>query len=402
MSMRRIKIGDRWVGDGYPCFFVAEAGVNHEGSFEKAKELIGAAAGTSSDSIKFQHYTAAKLVSREAKRYWLVRGDEPGFQFDPNSYKDDQAGTFSKIDGIPREKDAELVRYAREKKIIMFSTPFDFESVDHLDKLGAPMFKIASGDLTYHQLIEYIAKKGKPVVLSTGAANLNEIRGAVDVIKKTGNDQIVLLHCTLAYPTPLGNANLLMMKHLQEEFPEALIGLSDHTPGIEADVAAAMLGAVMIEKHFTHTPGPAAGENKVGESPDHDIGIGAGQFAEMVRRIRENEKNGLSVGMGLAFDKAIEMVKSGKVPQVLGESNYKEVDSAVELKARAQARRSIVTESSLAKGTLISRELIDSGKLTYKRPGMGIPPYEADKLIGKAVKQNLPADTVLGWHHFEA
>ena len=134
------------------------------------------------------------------------------------------------------------------------------------------MFKIASGDLTYHQFIEYVARKGKPVVLSTGAANMPEIREAVKIIRKTGNDQLILLHCTLAYPTPLKHANLLMLRHLQAAFPEALIGLSDHTPGIAASVTAALLGAAMIEKHFTNTPGAAAGKIKSAKVPITTLG----------------------------------------------------------------------------------------------------------------------------------
>lgn len=264
----KIKIGDKYIGGDEPCFIVAEAGVNHEGDFDRAKALIDAAVAARADSVKFQHYIAARLAAPEAKRYWRVQGDEDGFQFDPDYYKDDQRSTFAKIDGIPREKDAALFRYGDEKKTPIFSTPFDFESVDHLDSLGVPMFKIASGDLTYHQLLTYIAQKGRPVVLSTGAAHLAEIKDAVDVIKRAGNEQIILLHCTLAYPTPLDRANLLMMQHLAKEFPDLPVGLSDHTPGSAAAVAAAMLGAVMIEKHFTHTPGPAAGDNRVGKNPD--------------------------------------------------------------------------------------------------------------------------------------
>lgn len=398
--IRKIKLGHRSIGNGEPCFIVAEAGANHEGEFDKARELIDAAVETGADSIKFQHYKADKLAAREAKRYWRVSGDEEGFQFDPDHYKEDQKSTFAKIDGLPREKDAELFRYGSEKNIIVFSTPFDFESVDHLDALGAPAFKVASGDLTYHQFLDYIARRQKPILLSTGAANLNEIKEAVNVIRLTGNDQIVLLHCTFAYPTPLEHANLLMMKHLMEEFPDLPVGFSDHTPGWAADIAAAILGASVIEKHFTHTPGPASGINKVGDSPDHDIGIGTEAFAEMVGRIREGDVRGLSTRFDLDFEDALEMIRGGDAPQVLGRYERKLVDQSVELKARLQARRSVVSNVALGKGTVITEEMVRRGHLAAKRPGTGIPPYEMDKLIGCRLNCDLPADTVLRYQHF--
>ena len=395
----RIRVGNRYIGGDEPCFIVAEAGANHEGDFERAKALIAAAVSVRADSIKFQHYKADRLAAPEAKRYWRVWGDEDNFQFDPDHYKDDQRSTFAEIDGIPREKDAALFRYGDENNILVFSTPFDFESVDHLDALNVPMFKIASGDLTYHQFLTYVAKKGRPVVLSTGAANLDEIKEAVDVIRRTGNDQIVLLHCTLAYPAPLAHANLLMMRHLAEEFPDLPFGLSDHTPGVAAAVAAAMLGATMIEKHFTHTPGPAAGDRRVGESPDHDIGIGPEQFSEMVKQIRKNEAAGLSSRLGLELARAIEMIKQSKPGCVLGQFERKQVDPAVELKARVQARRSVVTNRGLKKGERITRETLAGDTFVIKRPGTGVAPYELEKLCGRTIACDLGPDMVLRWEH---
>jgi len=397
MKTKEIKIGNITIGGNAPCFMVAEAGANHDGDFNKAKELIDAAADTKAESIKFQHYSAGKLTSKEAKRYWYVHGDEKGFQFDPTYYKDDQKSTFEKIDGIPRDKDAELIAYGAQKNIVVFSTPFDFESVDHLESIGAPLYKIASGDITYHDFLRYVASKGKPIMLSTGAANLDEIKAAVNVIKEAGNDQIILLHCTLAYPTPLENANLLMMQDLHKHFPDLPIGLSDHTPGIKADVAAAMLGAAMIEKHFTHTPGHAVGDEKVGDSPDHDIGIGPTAFKEMISRIKENEKIGKSTRHGMSFESAIEEIKK-TVPEALGSHGIKEVDEEVERKARLQARRSLVANTRLVKGEIITKETL-AEKITVKRPGTGIEPYRKEELIGKKVKEDIEVDTVLKWTH---
>jgi len=141
--MRQLRIGSRLIGDGQPCFLIAEAGANHDGKFEDAIGLIDAAARAGADSIKFQHYTAGKLVSKDAMRYWLLRGEKYGSQFQPGSYSEDQRGTFAKIDGFPREKDEELMRHSESRGISMFSTPFDFESVDHLANLNVPAFKIA-------------------------------------------------------------------------------------------------------------------------------------------------------------------------------------------------------------------------------------------------------------------
>ncbi len=398
--MLEINLGPIKIGKNHPCFIVAEAGANHDGDFNKAKQLVDAAAETKASAIKFQHYTAGKLASKEAKRYWFVHGDAQGYQFDPNTYKESQIETFNKIDGIPRDKDAELIAYATKKGIATFSTPFDFESVDHLDSLGTPMFKIASGDLTYHDFLRYVSSKGKPVILSTGAATMEEIHAAVRVIKSTGNNQIILLHCTLAYPTPLEHANLRMMKNLEQEFPDCLIGLSDHTPGVEADVAAAMLGAVMIEKHFTHTPGHAAGDDKVGDSPDHDIGIGKKEFTELVRRVRENESKKIGVAFGLSYQAAVAKIEQGKFPQVLGSSASKDIDSKVELKARAQARRSVVAGRMIKGGTVITQVMLGDGTFVVKRPGTGIPPYAISTLIGKVIKNDVTADTVLISDHF--
>ena len=398
--MRQLRIGSRLIGDGQPCFLIAEAGANHDGKFEDAIGLIDAAARAGADSIKFQHYTAGKLVSKDAMRYWLLRGEKYGSQFQPGSYSEDQRGTFAKIDGFPREKDEELMRHSESRGISMFSTPFDFESVDHLANLNVPAFKIASGDLTYHQFLAYVAKKGKPVLLSTGAASLDEIYGAVNVILKTGNDQIVLLHCTLCYPAPLEKANLLMMRHLQEEFPDVLIGLSDHTPGITADIAAAQLGAAVIEKHFTDTPGPIAGENKVGESPDHDMGISTEQFLEMSKKIRDDEINGRTVRIGWLIEAALASIQNSSSRLVLGSDYFKKVDELVELRARAQARRSVVTNVDLKTGTVITAEMLSNDTLLCKRPGTGIAPYDIQKLVGLVLKRDVEADRVLNWTDF--
>lgn len=389
---RTIRIGRREVGQGCPCMVVAEAGANHDGDFMKAKQLVAAAAAIGADAIKFQHYTAHKLASREAKRYWLTSDDEYGFQFDPNSYRDSQLDTFNKIDGLPREHDKELIALANKAELECFSTPFDFESVDHLAALGAPAFKIASGDLTYHDLVRYIALQGRPVILSTGASYLEEIDAAVNVIRRTGNDQIVLLHCTLAYPTPLAHANLLMMHNLARNFPDCLIGLSDHTPGNAADVAAAMLGAVMIEKHFTATPGPTgglAGGAKVGESPDHDIGLGPADFHELVLRIRDVDASKLSTRYGRGILEIVKFIEHGRMRSVLGRAD-KYVDSEVEFKARLQARRSLVAAREMLPGEVITKEM-----LAVKRPGTGIPPYEVEAIVGQRAAIKIEEDAVI-------
>ena len=346
--MKEVNFGGRLIGDGHPAFVIAEAGVNHNGDLELGRALIREAAAAGADAIKFQSYKAGKISTKTAPRYWVEPGDPTGSQFD----------TFKKLDSFGPDEHRELFRCAKERGILCFSAPFDDEAVDMLDELGAPGFKIASADLTDFPLLERAAGKGKPVILSTGLATIAEIGEAIDVVRATGNDQLVLLHCTLQYPCAPENANLRMMLHMKAAFPGVPVGLSDHTLGIAVPQAAVALGAVAIEKHYTV-------DKSLPGSPDHYLSVDPRDLKEMVAGIRTIEK-----AMGLSVKGPVE----------------------AESQAYKFARRSIVSKSAIPRGTSITREM-----LTFKRPGTGIYPKHVHMVVGRKAKVDIPEDTVLEW-----
>lgn len=346
--MKEVDFGGRKIGEGHPTFVIAEAGVNHNGDLELGRALIREAQKAGADAIKFQSYKAGKISTRTAPRYWVEPDDPSGSQFD----------TFAKLDRFgPKEHEA-LFRYARELGILCFSAPFDDEAVDMLDELGAPGFKIASADLTDHPLLKRAAAKGKPMILSTGLATLSEIGEALEVVRGCGNDQIVLLHCTLQYPCDPENANLRMMLHMKAAFPNVPVGLSDHTLGIAIPQAAAALGAAAVEKHYTV-------DKTLPGSPDHHLSVDHHDLKQMVRGIRTIE-----AAMG----------------------RYEKGPVEAESQAYRYARRSIVTSTTIAKGTTLTRDM-----LTFKRPGTGIYPKFVDVVVGRVARVDIPEDTVLEW-----
>jgi len=346
--MKEVRFGDRRIGDGQPAFVIAEAGVNHNGDLELGRSLIREAQRAGADAVKFQSYQAGKISTRTAPRYWVEADDPGGSQYD----------TFAKLDSFGEAEHRELFRYAKEVGILCFSTPFDDEAVDMLDELGVPGYKIASADLTDLPLIERAARKGKPILLSTGLASLAEVGEAVAVVRGTGNDQLVLLHCTLQYPCDYQNVNLRMMLHLKAAFPEIPVGLSDHSLGIAVPQAAVALGAVVIEKHYTV-------DKKLPGSPDHHLSVDPQDLRAMVDAVR-------------AIEKAMGRYEKGPV----------DAESA----AYRYARRSIVSARDISQGTRISREM-----LTFKRPGTGIYPKFVDMVVGRTARQDIAEDTVITW-----
>ncbi len=348
---KTIKVGRKSIGENAPCFIVAEAGANHNGKLELAKKLAQSAAAHGADAVKFQTYVAEKLTTRTAPKYWV-----------DSSPSKSQYELFKTLDKLSEEDWKELAKFCRRIGIIFFSTPFDFESADLLEELGVPLFKIASADITCLPFIKHVAEKGKPIMLSTGAATIEEIREAVKTIESTGNDQIIILHCTLSYPTPIKDANLRVITTLQKRFPTYPIGLSDHTLGITAPIAATVLGAKVIEKHFT------INKNLPG-SPDHKLSIDPKELENMVAQIRLVEK-------------------------LLGSPIKQPVKS--ELKARKYARRSIVAKVRIPKGAIITEKMI-----TFKRPGIGIPPKLANTIIGKRAKRTIKEDEIISFKDIE-
>lgn len=346
--MKEIDFGGRLIGEGHPTFVIAEAGVNHNGDLELGRALIREAKNAGADAIKFQSYKAGKISTRTAPRYWFEPEDPEGSQYD----------TFEKLDSFGPDEHRELFRYAGEQGILCFSAPFDDEAVEMLEELGAPGFKIASADLTDHPLLRKVASKRKPVILSTGLATIAEIGEAVEVLRSEGNDQVVLLHCTLQYPCDAENANLRMMLHMKAAFPGIPVGLSDHTLGIAVPQAAVALGAVAIEKHYTV-------DKKLPGSPDHHLSVDPRDLKEMVAAIRTIEK-----AMG----------RDEKGPVEAEAAAYK------------YARRSIVSATAIARGTEITSHM-----LTFKRPGTGIYPKHVDLVVGRTARVDIPEDTVLEW-----
>ena len=331
-------------------FFIAEVGVNHEGSIFNAKKLIDAAVEGGANAVKFQTYKAEKIAVKNSPYYWNIKKESTKNQFD----------LFSKYDGFDFKEYKILAKYCQKRKVEFLSTPFDLDAVDFLNPL-MNLFKISSSDITNFPLIEKIASKKKPIILSTGASSVKEIKEAINIIKKNKIKKIILMHCILNYPTKNSDANLNMIKSLQREFPDCISGYSDHTmPSnyMQNLITAYLLGAKVIEKHFT------LDKKKTGNDHYHSL-----------------NKKDLKL-----FNKKIEYIT-----QTLGANKKSFLKS--EIKSRRNARRSIVLNVDLIKG-----EKIQAKHLICKRPATGISPKYFKKVIGKKIKKNIPSDTILKWN----
>jgi len=328
---------------------IAEAGVNHNGSIEIGKKLIDVAAEAGADFVKFQTFKAEKLVSKDAKKaeYQTININNEDYS---------QYNMLKKLE-LSESMHEELIAHAAHKGIQFLSTGFDEDSIDYLDKLGLPFFKIPSGEITNKPYLKHIARKGKPVIMSTGMADLNEIKEALDVLTTGGLhlNQITILHCTTEYPAPIHEVNLLAMKTIANEF-NIKVGYSDHTEGIEIPMAAVALGATVIEKHFTL--------NKNMEGPDHKASLEPNELKNMVIGIRNIE---LAMGNGI------------KSP------------SPSEIKNKVAARKSIVASQTIKSGEVFSSE-----NLAVKRPGNGLSPMLWDQVLGVVSKKDYkPDDQIL-------
>jgi len=332
-------------------YMIAEAGVNHEGSMELAKRLIDEAAEGGADAIKFQSYKAETLASKDSPYYWDINKEPTRSQYE----------LFKKYDKFWKKEYEELKKYCDKVGIEFLSTPFDIESATFLNDL-MPAFKISSSDITNLQFIEYQCSFNKPIILSTGASYLWEIQEAVEVVEKHGNP-LILLHCVLNYPTPNKNAHLGMIQGLKKHFPQHIIGYSDHTLPQEMEVvyAATLLGAAVIEKHFTF--------DKTLPGNDHYHAM---------------DKEDLKL-----FWK-----KWNFVEELLG--SFKVTALPDEEPARKNARRSLVAAKDIPAGKMITAE-----DLTWKRPAHGISAKFYYELIGKKALIDIQEDTVLKWHMFE-
>lgn len=345
-----IQLGSSIVTPDSAPYIIAEIGVNHEGSMDRAIRLIDLAKQGGAHAAKFQSYKADTLASRHSPSYWDTKKE-------PTS---SQHMLFQKYDSFTPRDYNELAEYCRSIEIDFVSTPFDDLAIDFLEPL-VPFYKIASADITTVPLLRRIGRKGKPVVLSTGAATLAEIEMAIDVLGEAGCKGIVLQHCILNYPTDNVNAHLKMISGLKEQFASHLIGYSDHTLPDEHMTSLAtafLLGAVVIEKHFT--------DNKRAPGNDHYHAMDVDDLSRFVAII-------------------------GTVRQLTGSRRVKEPIPGEEI-SRENARRSIVLKNAVDEG-----HVLEEADLIYKRPGTGISPLYWDQVIGKRIARRLEADHILDW-----
>ena len=344
------KWGQKKFNKNVDVFLIAEAGCNFEGNLSRAEEMIREAARGGADAIKFQTFIPEKLVTRDAPKFWDIQGCPGETQYEE----------FGMMPHLSHEEYIHLKKIADENRIHFFSTPSDEESADLLENVGVPFYKISSMDLTHVPLLKHIAKKGKPIILSTGASDLYEIQEAVSIIEAEGNSDIILLHCITNYPTAIENVNLNMMLEIMRAFPDYPVGYSDHTtlPGSMCVISAAVaLGASVIEKHFTFD------RTRLGY--DHEISM---DYCDLKK-----------------ISRSIDLVKRS-----LGSNSKKPVES--ELESRKWARRSLVAVTNIPKGCRITAEM-----LAVKRPGTGIPPKFFDSVIGAQAIDDIIEDTVLLW-----
>jgi len=351
--MNRITLGKRVITPDSMPYVIAEIGVNHEESMAKAKELIELAKEGGADAAKFQSYKAETLASKHSPAYWDTTKEPTRSQFE----------LFKKHDSFGAREFVELAGHCKKVGIDFISTPFDDDAIEFLYPL-VPFYKIASADITNFPFIRKIARKGKPILLSTGSSTLGEIDLAVNELRTNGCKDLALLHCILNYPTPDNHANLNMIRGLQQAYPDLIIGYSDHTlpDAIMLPLTAAYLvGAAIIEKHFTF--------DKSLPGNDHYHAMDVNDLKQFVGNLKK-----LSVLGGSCLKAPIE----------------------TESLSRLNARRSIVLTRDVQKGTVITEEMI-----TYKRPAHGISPAHWDEVIGKKTLRDLHEDDVLQWNHLE-
>lgn len=353
----KYKIYDVLEQKGY--YLIGEVGVNYYdiarirgiSLMDAAKLMVKEGKESGLDAVKFQTYKAGKIAAKNSPSYWDTSEEPTTSQYE----------LFTKFDKWGEKEYKEIADYAAEIGIEFFSTPFDFESSDFLFE-HMNIYKISSSDLSNIPFIEHIAKKGKPIILSTGASNLDEIELAVKTITEHNNEKLMLLHCVLEYPTPIEHANLNKIASLEKKFPNVIVGYSDHTK-VNMDIlkTAFNMGAKIIEKHYTL--------NKTLQGNDHYHAMDPEDIKEII--------------------KSLELMKT-----IRGSYEIKSLDS--ENSARRNARRSIVSSVEIHEGDVITEKM-----LTFKRPGTGIPPYNINIILGKKAKKDIKEDTILQEEMFE-
>jgi len=340
--LEKLGIGKRSIGRGQPVFIIAEAGVNHNGDINLARQLVLEAKKCGADCVKFQTFKAERVVTKDApKANYQMKTTDPG---------ESQLEMLKNCELKP-EFHRELIELCDREAIIFLSTPYNIEDVDFLDGLDVEAFKLASIHAAEPYFGRYVAEKGKPIILSTGMATQGEVDEAVRSIRETGNEGLVLLQCSTNYPSRLEDANLRAMRTMRDAFG-ALVGYSDHTQNDTACIAAVALGAKVIEKHFTL--------NKTLPGPDQSSSADPEEFARLVRNIRNVEKT-----LGSARKEPCEIEKKNVVGM----------------------RRSIVARCDISNGTVIAENM-----LTCKRPSTGLSPKYMDYIVGKKAADNIRKD----------
>ena len=328
-------------------FIIAEAGVNHNGSIELAKKLIDVASESGADAVKFQTFKAEKLVSKNAQK--------ADYQKQTTNKTESQFDMIKKLE-LDMDTHKELIAYCKTKNIMFLSTPFDHDSIELLSDLGLEIFKIPSGEIINLPYLRHIGKLNKKVILSTGMADIGEIEDALDILISAGTkkENITVLHANTMYPTPMEDVNLKAMVTIGNTF-DIGFGYSDHTLGIEVDIAAVAMGACCIEKHFTL--------DKTMEGPDHKASLEPDELKAMVKAIRNIE---------LALGSSVKKPSKSEMPNM------------------QIARKSIVAKIEIKKGDKLSEE-----NITIKRPGNGINPMRWDEIVGTIAAKDYKEDELI-------
>ena len=349
--MQQVHIGDKLIGDGLPVFVIAEIGVNHNGDLSMARSLVDVAVSAGADAVKFQTFQADRVVTAEA-----VKAE---YQLQTTSRAESQLDMLRRLE-LSTEAHRELQAYCAERNIVFLSTPFDETAADFLNELDVPAFKISSGDLTNSPLLQHIALKGKPVILSTGMSTIEEVIEAISVLRNSGCENVILLHCVSNYPADPAEVNLRAMQTMRTAF-DVPVGFSDHTEGVEVALAAVALGACVVEKHFTldrSLPGP-----------DHRASLEPAGLRTLIQGIR-------------------------KVEKALG--NGKKLPTTSELDTAKMARRSLVAARDISAGSILKREMI-----LLKRPGTGLPPTMLESVLGRRIRMNIVGGSLLNLDMFD-
>jgi N,N'-diacetyllegionaminate synthase len=343
--MAAVDVGGRLVGPGHRCFVIAEAGVNHNGDLDLGRRLVQAAAAAGADAVKFQTFSADRLVTASAPK--------AAYQAERTDPQETQQSMLKHLE-LGASEHRELMRECERHGILFLSSAFDEQSADLLDELGVVAYKVPSGEITNLPYLRHLAAKGRCLIVSTGMSDLDEVTSAMAAIRDTADVPVVLLHCVSLYPAPAAGSNLRAMDTMRAAF-QVPVGYSDHTEGFAIALAAVALGADMIEKHLTL--------DRTLPGPDHAASLEPGELRSLIAGIRD-----------------VESARGDGVKRPL----------PAEAATAAAARKSVVAATDIAKGAVISRDM-----LTVKRPGTGLPPGDLAALVGRKARVRIEAGSVI-------